>query len=82
MFDVVMLCGDFMLFLDIVDRQTDRRMDICTSRVAFATEKNSFLCGGVTLYCAVPYCTKLYSTAAKFGLKFFFAFLDELGHIH
>ena len=37
--DVVMLCGDFMLFLDIDDGQTGGQTDICTSRVAFATEK-------------------------------------------
>ena len=38
----VMLLGgmiDFMLFGDIGDGWTDGRMDICTSRVAFATEK-------------------------------------------
>ena len=37
--DVVMLCGDFMLFLDIDDGLTDGRTDIGGCRVAFATEK-------------------------------------------
>ena len=46
--------------------------------------KKFHFCGGVgTLYCTVPYCTKLYSTLSKFGLQIFFLpFLDELGHIH
>ena len=48
-----------------------------------AKKKISLLWGGGTLYCTVPYCTKLYSTLSKFGLQIFFLpFLDELGHIH
>ena len=48
-----------------------------------AKKKISLLWGGGTLYCMVPYCTKLYSTLSKFGLQIFFLpFLDELGHIH
>ena len=35
-------------------------------------KKFTFVRGGGTLYCTVPYCTKLYSTAAKYGLKIFF----------
>ena len=35
-------------------------------------KKFTFVWGGGTLYCTIPYCTKLYSTAAKFGLKIFF----------
>ena len=47
-----------------------------------AKKKISLLWGGGTLYHTVAYCTKLYSTPSKFGLKkTFFAFLDELGHI-
>ena len=48
-----------------------------------AKKKISLLWGGGSLYRTVPYCTKLYSIPAKFGLKkTFFAFLDELGHIN
>ena len=60
--DVVMLCGDFMLFLDIdngqTDRRTDGRTDICTSRVAFATENLSFPLGVVLQCCTTAYILK------------------------
>ena len=61
-------CQYYLGKFDFANRES---LSLKTEIICLVLPATKMLMLGGNLYCIVPYCTKLYSTAAKFGLKIF-----------